>query len=271
MPSRPPAPPAVTVARRSCPNPSSETRGDNSCGGFNGRPAVASDGTAAVAMSWSCPHVQVAVTTDSGATWRTHVTPFVPAQDDVANDPDLAFAPDGRLYLTYVGEDFRSYLARSSDDGVSWEGPWPLSPPGVTSTAFPVIAAGPDGRLGAALLGTDDWDQESSLAPNQTVWHLWFVTSEDSGSPTPTFTAVRASTDADPVQIGCIWMYGGNQAPCRNLRDFMDLEAAPDGRLFVAYTDGCSVGCANEAAASSEDSTSQDLTLAWLDDWSLRR
>jgi Bacterial Ig-like domain len=46
------------------------------------------------------------------------------------------------------------------------------------------------------------------------------------------------ATTGDPVQRGCIWNGGGSNA-CRNLLDFNDATTDKQGRVLVAYTDGC--------------------------------
>jgi hypothetical protein len=46
------------------------------------------------------------------------------------------------------------------------------------------------------------------------------------------------ATPGDPVQRGCIWSGGGSNA-CRNLLDFNDAQIDKQGRVLVAYTDGC--------------------------------
>jgi hypothetical protein len=46
------------------------------------------------------------------------------------------------------------------------------------------------------------------------------------------------ATPNDPVQRGCIWNGGGSN-PCRNMLDFNDITIDKQGRVLVAYTDGC--------------------------------
>src|SRR5207249_1067734 len=66
------------------------------------------------------------------------------------------------------------------------------------------------------------------------TWFLYVSFTYDGGR---TWHTVNA-TPGDPVQRGCIWN-GGLSSPCRNLLDFNDMTVDKDGRVVVAFTDGC--------------------------------
>lgn len=237
----------------------SAARTPGSCGGINGHPAAAPDGTVVVPITRGCDGLWLSVTLDSGLTWTMRQGPTVVGAESI--DPDVAFTPDGTLYAIWRGSDHLTYLARSPDVGLSWDGPWRVNLPDTTSTVFQAISAGDDGRIAMAYLGTSDSAAYPSDAEPDTVWHLYITTSEDADGETPTLTTHQVTHNSSPVQVGCVWLEGGGN-PCRNMLDFIDSAAHPDGSFYVAYTKGCG-GC-----ASDRDRTS-DTAIATIRDWSL--
>ncbi|HVL87579.1 MAG TPA: sialidase family protein [Candidatus Thermoplasmatota archaeon] len=240
--------------------------GSGSCAGQPGHTAVAPDGTVVVPKSWFCAGLFLSVSYDSGLTWEVRAGPQV-GGDTLS--PEVAFAPDGTLYALWQGKDHLTYLARSPDVGKTWDGPWIVSPPDVRSTVFAALAAGDDGRVAMAFLGTRDTDEYPSRAPDETRWHLFFVTTEDGTAQSPTFTAYQATPEDDPVQIGCVWIGGGGN-PCRNMLDFIDGAVGADGTFYVSYTEGCTEGCAGVRDAGPTDSRDRQAALGILRGWSLR-
>jgi len=126
-----------------------------------------------------------------------------------------------------------------------------LSGAGLRSTLFPVIAAGPDGRVGLGFYGTpdtaSDWKGNPGDAPDGVRWYL-YAALLDADTPGPV-TPVQVT--ADPVQIGCLSKLGA----CKsfNIADYIDAEMSPDGRLHIAYVDGCPPGCATAAQSTADD------------------
>jgi hypothetical protein len=231
-----------------------------SCGGVNGHPASAADGTVVVPITLGCDGLYVSVSTDSGLTWTVREGPKSVGAQSI--DPDVSFAPDGTLHALWRGDDQLLYLARSGDLGQTWQGPWRVSPPHVTGTVFQVVAAGDDGRLAFAFLGTEDWDGDPSDAPDETVWHVYAGVTDDATASPPVVTVTRVTAENDPVQIGCVWLRGGGH-PCRNMLDFIDAAVHPDGTFYVAFTKGCNEGCL------SADDRSSMTAVAWLTGWGL--
>jgi hypothetical protein len=74
--------------------------------------------------------------------------------------------------------------------------------------------------------------------PFEGVWYLYVSFTYDGGK---TWTTVNATPD-EPVQRGCI-APGGGASPCRNMLDFNDMTVDKQGRVIVAYTDGCHDAC----------------------------
>ncbi|MDP6200598.1 MAG: hypothetical protein QF531_07455, partial [Candidatus Poseidonia sp.] len=72
----------------------------------------------------------------------------------------------------------------------------------------------------------------------------------------PTFHTYRVTDD--PVQVGSICLNSGDCRDIggsnRNLLDFNDLHIDREGRVYVAFADGCTGDCATKESASAEDS-----------------
>lgn len=211
-------------------------------GGINGPVAVAPDGRAYLPKP-TCDGPAIAWSDDAGATWSEPVV--VRGAGMGARLVTLHAAVDaaGTAYVLWTGADERLYLSHSPD-GSAWSAPAVASAPGLRSVVFSALAAGGAGRIGLGYVATTSdpsgWPaMDPSVAPDDTVWHAYLAvaTDADAGGAGPTFTAVRLTTDADPVQRGCVWLAGGANA-CRNLRDFVDVQQA-GGRLAFAYADGC--------------------------------
>jgi hypothetical protein len=243
------------------------------CGGINGHPAPHPDGTMFVPITSSCAGPAVSVSEDNGLTWTLKIGPEDAGSEEL--DGEITVTPDGTAFLLSRGTDHLQYLYRSTDKFDTWEGPWLVSPQGVTSTVFAGLTSLVDGKIAFAFLGTRDTDEAPSDAENGTRWHLFTGVSLDAAAPTPTFVVEQVTPDEDPVQIGCVWLQGGSN-PCRNLLDFIDLAATPDGRFVVAYTEGCvsaaqhpggaehtgPTDCAGNAAATDEESRGRHGAIA---------
>lgn len=230
------------------------------CGGINGHPTAAPDGTLYVPFGFVCGEARVAVSTDNGLTYTVR-------ELGVANleiDPEVAVTPDGTAYYMGLGDDNRAYLVRSTDQFATVEGPFEIVPADVLSVRFAGLVAGSDGRLAAAYLGTRDSDEPGDLVPDDARWHLFVSYVVDADTVNPLVTTVQVTPDGDPVQIGYIWKGGGGD-PGRNLLDFIDMVVDREGRIYVAYTDGCTTDCADDPEATLDESRSRDAALAILE------
>lgn len=238
-----------------------------SCGGLNGHQHHAADGTIYVPYGFNCGQVFVGVSTDGGFSY-TRRNLGVP---NIGLDPEVASTPDGTAYLFSKSPEGFAYVLRSRDRFATYEGPFTVSPPEAKTTAFLGMTAGSDGRLAFGYLGTDDPAGVEDDVDATAVWHAYVTMTLDAGAPSPTFVTVRAS--GDPVQRGSICMLNACQpddpddadSPTnRNLLDFVDLHAGPDGRFFFAYADGCtSKGCL-APDGEPRDSRDSELVVARL-------
>jgi len=231
------------------------------CGGINGHPASAPDGTLYLPITLGCAGPVVGVSVDNGLTWTVRHGPTTFGAEEL--DPDVTVTPDGTAYMLYRGTDHLQYLVRSHDRFANWDGPWRVTPPDVRSSVFAGITSGDDGRIAMSYLATRDTAEEPSKAPNATRWHVYVTMSLDAAAATPTFATTQVSSDSDPVQIGCIWLNGGGN-PCRNLLDFIDMTSDRDGRLYVVYSDGCRDACAGNATATNLQSRNREVSIVTM-------
>jgi hypothetical protein len=206
------------------------------CGGLHGHLKVGPDGTAYVPNA-DCGGTAAAVTsTDNGLSWTVDTVPDSSTQDE--SDPSIGVGSGGTVYLGYQGADGHPHIAVKPAGAAAWSRSVDVGQAlNIANIQFPTVVAGDDGRASFAFLGTTTpGDDQAATFPG--VWHLYVATSYDGGA---TWTTVDA-TPTDPVQKGCIWLGGGSNQ-CRNLLDFIGSEIDAQGRVLVAYADGCTATC----------------------------
>ena len=248
--------------------------------GQNGHPTVSFQGVVAMLRTWSCVQPILTYSTDSGLTWQNvpgpgfpgGPSPFLTTANAHSIDPEVAFTPDGTMYVLFQSWDHRAYLARTPDLGATWEGPFDVTPPGTSTTVFAALGAGDDGRVAMAFLAANGTGSSANV-DHGTRWHLHIVASEDADAEDPTFVSYQATPDEDPVQVGQIHQGGGTDGD-RNLLDFIDGAVAPDGTFYVSFSDGCTPY--NECSALPPANQTNAYrgssgAVAWLKGWSLLR
>ncbi len=227
-------------------------------GSLHGNIAVAPDGSIYVPAR-HCPGPLVAYSYDNGRTWANVTVGEEAGVPEWQKNPELAIDNEGNLYLTWVGKDNRLYLSVSRDRAQTWTQAAPLAPPHVQSVAFPTAVAGSAGRVGFAYLGTEDSNATAWEVANETRWHIYYTYTLDALDAQPTFVTVRGTPDADPVQRGSICINSGAcQDGNRNLLDFIDMTTDPDGRVYIAFADGCTTPQCLGPDATHLDSRDRD-------------
>lgn len=239
-------------------------------GGLHGAITTAPDGTVLVPPRLATPAIHSSK--DNGLTWSTVSMGADAGTPNPRKNSEVAADNASNLYHTWTGADMRVYLSRSTDGGATWDATsLAVSPPEVVSTTFPHIAAGDPGRIAIAYLasrdadklGTPDideeeWDGNPHTAPEGVRYDLYVTYSIDALAPAPTWHTVQVTTD--PVQVGSICISSGDCRDIggsnRNLLDFNDLHLDRQGRLHIAYADGCTEvdDCAGNPMARPEDS-----------------
>lgn len=253
---------------------------DQLCSNINGHPAAWPDGTVGMVLGNlggnDCKRpLTVAISEDSGLTWESRVCDKSLGQKEI--DADITVTPDGTAYLLYRDSDQLAHLLRSKDKFATCDH-FKIAPPDHTLSTFAGITSGDDGRIAMAFLGTRDAQEIGATPSNATpgsAWHLFVTTSTNAQSDEPTFVTQQVTPDADPVQIGCVWLGGGGGGPfaCRNLLDFIDMHRDVEGRWFIAITEGCTPrnGCAG-APDRESDYQSRDSQIGVIvqdSGWSL--
>ncbi len=165
------------------------------------QPEVTSDGTVHVAWMDSTDdrsqegigEIQVATSTDAGATWSTPVvaavfneTEFHPRSANfrfwASSFPQIASGPDGEVYVAFVGrpsdkpnDDGDVFLTSSLDGAQTWSRPMVLNDDDTDHVQmFPSIDVGPDGAVHAMWGDMRD-------SPSQSRYHIYYTRSDDQG------------------------------------------------------------------------------------------
>lgn len=207
------------------------------CGGLHGHVKVGPQGTAYV-PNGSCGNSQaVVVSNDNGTNWAIRKDPN--SSPDIGSDPAVEVGANGTVYFGYQNADGHARAAVSFDHGQSWKYDQDLGAQvGVKNIVFPAVIAGDDNRAAVAFLGTTTGGnyQASDFSG---VWHVYVATTYDGGKSWITSDA----TPDDPVQRGPICTGGTTCNGHRNLLDFIGIDVDHEGRVLVAYADGCTGDC----------------------------
>ena len=244
-------------------NPATPSYRPGFCSGLNGHIKVAADGTAYLPHGRCGGNQAVLVTSNIGATWALRAIPDSTASNE--GDPSVAIGAGGKVYFGYQEPTATGSVARvavSSDKGATWLPSLTVGGTTIKNVQFPTIVAGDNDRAAFAFLGTTSSgdDQASTFAG---VWHLYVATTYDGGA---TWVTVDA-TPTDPVQRGTICMGGIGCGSGRNLLDFNGMDIDKQGRIYVAYADGC-LGCTSASGSTAaigtiaRQSTGTDLCAA---------
>lgn len=210
----------------------------------------------------------VIVSEDNGTTWSVRKVPGSHNQDE--SDPSVAFDKANTVYFgwedgtnpteTQLGLTSAAKIAVSHDKGRTWSKPYDVSSSlGLHNVQFPEVIAGDAGRAAFAFIGT------KGIGDDQHVgfvgeWHLYVATTVDGGSSWQTVDV----TPDDPVHRGCVLMQGTSnknvtdERLCdrRNMLDFNDITVDKQGRVLVAYTDGCVKECVTDPASLKKSNIS---------------
>ena len=173
-------------------------------------------------------------------------------------------------------------MSRSVDSGDTWDQESiRVSPVEVISATFPHTSAGDPGRIAIAYLGSENasalgqpdidgnpWNGNAHYATTNVSHHLYVTYSLNALDENPIFHTQRLTTD--PVQVGSICLNSGDcrsneGGSNRNLLDFNDLHIDLDGRVYIAFADGCTGTCASGEDTSSSNSRDRLGSVYYLE------
>jgi hypothetical protein len=238
-------------------------------GGLHGAITTAPDGTVYVTPRVATP--TIILSKDNGLSWDTREMGQNASTPNPRKNSEVATDSESNAYHVWTGADQGIYMARSTDSGDSWDSESiRISPVEVISTTFPQTDAGDPGRIAITYLGSENssllnttdidgnnWNGNGHYAPNGVHYHLYVTYSLNALDEDPVFHT-RRITD-DPVQVGAMCLNSGDcrsdqGGSNRNLLDFNDLHIDTEGRVYIAFADGCIDACASSPDPQPADS-----------------
>tara|TARA_Y100000590_G_scaffold9913_1_gene12226 strand:- start:276 stop:1925 length:1650 start_codon:yes stop_codon:yes gene_type:complete len=237
-------------------------------GGLHGAITSAPDGTVYLPPRVSTP--AIIFSKDNGLNWEERTMGEDVGTPNPRKNGEVATDSESNAYNIWVGNDQGVYMSRSTDSGNTWDQTsMRISPIEVISATFPHTSAGDPGRIAITYLGSENasslgqpnidgepWDGNSHYAPANVSHYLYVTYSLNALDPVPTFHTQRISPD--PVQVGSICLNSGDCRDIggsnRNLLDFNDLHIDLEGRVYIAFADGCTGTCASGNDTTPENS-----------------
>ena len=238
-------------------------------GGLHGAITTAPDGTVYVTPRVATP--AVILSKDNGLTWDTREMGQDASTPNPRKNSEVATDSESNAYHIWTGADQGIYMARSTDSGDTWDSESiRISPAEVISTTFPQTDAGDPGRIAITYLGSENgsllnttdidgnnWNGNGHYAPNGVHYHLYVTYSLNALDENPIFHTRRVTDD--PVQVGAMCLNSGDcrsdqGGSNRNLLDFNDLHIDLEGRVYIAFADGCIDACASSPNPQPADS-----------------
>jgi len=238
-------------------------------GGLHGAITSAPDGTVYLPPRVATP--SIIFSKDNGLTWEERTMGQDVGTPNPRKNGEVATDTDSNAYNVWVGENQGVYMSRSIDSGETWEQTSiRVSPVEVISATFPHTSAGDPGRIAITYLGSENasalgqpdldgnpWNGNAHYTPSNVTHYLYVTFSLNALDEDPIFHTQRISPD--PVQVGSICLNSGDcrsddGGSNRNLLDFNDLHIDLEGRVYIAFADGCTGTCASGNETTSANS-----------------
>ena len=196
-----------------------------------------------------CGALEVVISRDEGATWSRQVVVrqpgssggtailaalaspawrhqlmngranIVPAEMAANQSSDgIAIDGAGRLYVVWIGDDFRPMLSWSADRGQTWHAPVQIGAPGIAQAVLPSLAVTADGKVGVSYYGTTD----------KQAWTGYMAIGANAAGPQPVFETAAITPPGTPLMPEpCCWASGP--------QEYTAARWAPDGTLWAAF------------------------------------
>lgn len=222
------------------------------CGGLHGHVKVSpADGSVYVANGNCGGQQGFSMSEDNGNTWNVRTVPDSTA--DNGSDPSVALASDGKVYFGYVGADGQPMVTTSTDNGQTWTPSIDVGVDiGIDWAVFPAMVAGDSDRAALMFIGSAGDAQGNHYEDTENFMGNWYVFVSHTYDGGATWKTINI-TPFDPVQRGSICNGGTTCGGDRNLLDFNDATLDAEGRMMIAYADGCVDGCVDDFPNSFTD------------------
>ena len=239
-------------------DPDEPTDAGSFCGGLHGHGHVSQDGTVYLPKG-HCGQPWLAISTTEGATWeRVQV-----AKNGMAHhEASVATDEKGNIYYAWSAADRMIYLSVSKDGGEKWSKPLMVGAPGVNETNLPSLDVGQPGQVAIAYMGSENSpgfpfpeSPGSTTNPDcfvaqlpcpppeeykDTTWNGYMTVSKNALDKNPTFYSTTVNDERDPLKRGTC----GPGRCGLDILDFIDITIAPDGQVWSAWVDACTLACA---------------------------
>jgi hypothetical protein len=238
------------------------------CGGLHGHGHVGADGTVYIPKG-HCGQPWLAISHDEGATWDR-----VQVADNGVADHEASVATDakGNIYYVYIGADRLVYLVTSKDGGKKWSKPLMIAAPKVNESGIPSLDVGGVGKIAVAYMGTTNspgkpFPKSPGTQTNpdcqvaqldcpppaeyaNTTWNGYVTISADALDSNPVFYSAPVNSPKDPFKRETC----GPGRCGLTILDFIDVVIAPDGEVWSAWVDACTLSCAAQDGAKDAGS-----------------
>ena len=233
-----------------------------SCGGLHGHGHVDQKGNVYLPRGY-CGQPYVSISRDEGRTWEQHQV-----ANNGANDHEMSVAtdPKGNIYVTWVGPDRLPYLAISKNGGKKWSKPMMIGSPGVNEVNLPSLDVGGVGKVAIAYMGSEnspgmnkkgEWPNQGGCSAvtscpsgdeyEHTTWNGYMTVSTNALSDKPVFYSATVNDKKDPIKRGRC-----GPGRCDTVvYDFIDVVISPQGEVWSAWVDACTMVCVDPKATSS--------------------
>jgi photosystem II stability/assembly factor-like uncharacterized protein len=203
-------------------------------GGYPTAGAVGPDGAVYVPKG-SPAGLAIAVSKDEGDTWVDQAiagSHFVGTSSRNWLSMSVAVDASGTLYAVWSDDqDLLPYVAYSKDDGATWSSPLGIGAPGVKTSAYPSITAGPAGTVAVAYYGSPQarGSADGYFENDGLPYEAYVVVTDDLFASSPTFFSATFNDPKEPILTGLT--YGVSEYAGYPV-------FAPDGSIWSAYLDG---------------------------------
>lgn len=195
-----------------------------------------------------CGQPWLAISKDEGKTWqRVQVATNGVPNTAAPSDPSVAVDQQGNVYYVWIAANRLPYLSISRSQGKTWTKPVMIGAPGVKEANLVTIAAGAEGRIAVAYVGSENSpyqkcnpEAECDRPYSRVTWNGYITVSSSTLERTPLFFSGAVNPEENPFVTGRC-----GPGRCYPLWDFIDVQIDPRGVPWAAFVDGDEEGSVN--------------------------